>query len=164
MGYTLRRLATKCAGLHPLSIVPDILAHRQFGFGVSRGIEAAVHAARIYLQNLKENLDITKMDFTNAFNSIRWDKMLCAVKEYIPEFLPFVHSVHCSSSFLSWENEVLLSSEGILQGDPMGPLLFGLTIHKLSAKMRSEFAVFYLDDGTLGGNKEDIHDIKNIEV
>ena len=31
--------------------------------------------------------------------------------------------------------------------------------------MRSEFAAFYLDDGTPGGNKEDlIHDIKNIEV
>ena len=50
-------------------------------------------------------------------------------------------------------------------GDPMGSLLFGLTIHQLSAKMRPEFAVFYLDDGTPGGNKEDaIHDIKNIEV
>ena len=31
--------------------------------------------------------------------------------------------------------------------------------------MRSEFAVFYLDDGTLGGNSEDvIYVIKNIEV
>ena len=47
----------------------------------------------------------------------------------------------------------------------MGPLLFRLTIHMLSAKMRSEFVVFYLDDDTLRGNKEDIiHDIKNIEV
>ena len=47
----------------------------------------------------------------------------------------------------------------------MGPLLFGHTIHKLSAKMRSKFAVFNLDDGTLGENKKDIiHDITNIEV
>ena len=59
----------------------------------------------------------------------------------------------------------MLSSKGIQQIDPMGPLLFGLTIHKLSGKMRSEFAVFYLDDGTLEGNKEDvIHDIKKIDV
>ena len=63
---------------------------------------------------------------------------MCAVEEYIPEFFPFVHSVYCLSSFLSWGNEVLLSSEGIQQGNPMGTLLFGLTIHKLSAKMRSE--------------------------
>ena len=96
-----------------------------------------------------------KVDITNAFNNICWDKM-CAVEEYIPELLPFVHSVYCSSSFLSWEDEVLFSSEGIQQGDPMGPLLFGLTIHTFSAKMRSEFAVLYLDDGTLGRNMEDV--------
>ena len=91
--------------------------------------------------------------------------MLCAVEEYIPELLPLVHSVYCSSSFLSWGNEVLLSSEGIQQSDSVGPLLFRLTIHKLSAKMSSEFIVFYLNDGTLGGNKENVvHNVKNIEV
>ena len=120
---TLRRLAVKYAGLHALKIVPDILAPQELSFGVSRGVEAAVHAARIHLQNLKEDQVIVKVDFTNAFYSIRWDKMLCAVEKYGP------------------------------------------TIHKLSTKMRSEFAVFYLDDGTLGGNKEDvIHDTKNIKV
>ena len=82
-----------------------------------------------------------KVDFTNAFSSICRDKMLCAVEEYIPELLPFVHSVYGSSSYLSLGNEVLLSSEGVQQGDPMGYLLFVLTIHKLSAKMRSEFVV-----------------------
>ena len=124
-----------------------------------------MHAAQIYLQNLKEDEVIMKVDFTNVFNSIPWDKMLSAVEEYVPELLPFIHSMYCSSSFLSWGNEVLLSSEGVEQVDPMGPLLFRLTIHNLSAKMTSEFAMFYLDDGSLGGNKEDvIHDIKNIEV
>ena len=51
VGCTLRRLAAKCAGLHALSIVPDILAPRQLDFGVSR----AVDAAPIYLHNLKED-------------------------------------------------------------------------------------------------------------
>ena len=128
MGCTLRRLAAKCAGLHAPSIIPDILAPRQFGFGVSQGVEAAVHAARIYLQNLKEDQVMMKVNFTNAFNIIHWDMMLCTVEEYIPEFLPFVHSVYCPSFFLSCEDEVLFSSEGVQQIDPMGPLLFGLTI------------------------------------
>ena len=98
-------------------------------------------------------------------NCMRGDKMFCAVEDYIPEILPFVHSVYCSSSFLSWGNEVLLSFESIQQGNPMGPLLFELTIYKLSAKMRSEFEVFYVDDGILGRNQENvIHDIKNIEI
>ena len=85
-----------------------------------------MHAARFYLQNFEEDQVIMKVDYTNAFNSICWDKMSCAVEEYIPELLPFVHSVYCSSSFLSWGNEVLLSSEGVQQGDPMGPSYSGL--------------------------------------
>ena len=50
------------------------------------------------------------------------------------------------------------------QGDPLGPLLFSLSIHKLCAKLKSELAVFYLDDGTLGGNWEEVlSDLRLIE-
>ena len=35
-----------------------------------------------------------KVDLTNAFNSIRQDRMLRAVEECIPEFLPFLHSMY----------------------------------------------------------------------
>ena len=42
------------------------------------------------------------------------------------------------------------------QGDPLGPLLFCLTIHPLVSQLCSEFRVFYLDDGTLGGSVEDV--------
>ena len=33
-------------------------------------------------------------------------------------------------------------------------LLFCLTIHKLCAKIKLEFVVFYLDDGTLGDHRD----------
>ena len=131
---------------------------------MSRGVEAAVHAARTYLCNLQPDQVIMKIDFKNAFNSIRRDKMMLAVEEFIPELLPFIHSAYHSPSFLIWGDEVVNSSEGVQQGDPLGPLLFCLTIHKLCAKLKSEFAVFYLDDGTLGGTREDvIDDVKTIE-
>ena len=56
------------------------------------------------------------------------------------------------------------SSEGLQQDDPLGPLLFCLSIHKLSAKLKSELAVFYLDDGTLDGNWEEVlSDLRLIE-
>ena len=42
------------------------------------------------------------------------------------------------------------------QGDPLGPLLFCLTIHSLLLQPKSELCVFYFDDGELGGSKEDI--------
>ena len=59
---------------------------------------------------------------------------------------------------------VLESAEGVQQGDPLGPLLFCLTIQPLILKLRSEFSVFYLDDGTIGGQVEDIiHDLQLVE-
>ena len=45
------------------------------------------------------------------------------------------------------------SAEGVQQGDPLGPLLFCLTIHQLCSRMKSELS---LDDGTLGGKVEDV--------
>ena len=43
----LRRLAAKCAGLHAQSIVSDILAAWQFGFGVSRGVLVCLVGLRL---------------------------------------------------------------------------------------------------------------------
>ena len=48
------------------------------------------------------------------------------------------------------------SAEGVQQGDPLGPLFFSLTIHHLLNQLSSEFKVFYLDDGTLGGTIEEV--------
>ena len=52
----------------------DLLAPRQLGFGVKGGAEAAVHAARVYLRNLQPSSAMVKLDFCNAFNTIRRDK------------------------------------------------------------------------------------------
>ena len=50
------------------------------------------------------------------------------------------------------------------QGDPLGPLLFCLTLQPLVVKLKSEFKVFYLDDGTLGGPFRDVlQDLKLVE-
>ena len=52
------------------------------------------------------------------------------------------------------------SEQGVQQGDPLGPLLFSLVLHKLvhSIALDSEcsellFNMWYLDDGTLAGLK-----------
>ena len=47
----------------------------------------------------------------------------------------------------------------------MGPLLFCLTIHQLTTQLLSDLKVFYLDDGTLGGVRDDVlHDLKTVEI
>ena len=49
-----------------------------------------------------------------------------------------------------------MSSEGVQQGDPLGLLLFCLTIHELTSQLESDLCMFYLDDGTLGGSPEGV--------
>ena len=50
------------------------------------------------------------------------------------------------------------------QGDPLGPLLFCLTLHPLLSQLQSELKIFYLDDGTVGGSTESVlHDLHYLE-
>ena len=101
--------------------IPDLLAPTQL-FGRYRGMEAAVYATRIYRKELPLDHVIMKVEFKNGFNSIRRDKMLAAVEEFIPKLLPFIHSAYCSPSFLLRGEDVINSSEECNRR--LGPLFF----------------------------------------
>ncbi len=164
MGCTLRRLAAKVAGTKAAEELGDLLAPRQLGYGVRRGAEAAVHATRLYLSDISSDKAVLKLDFRNAFNSIRRDKVLEAVLEHAPGLYPFVHSAYTLPSSLFWGDETIQSAEGVQQGDPLGPLPFCLGIHRMCTQLESELFLFYLDDGTLGGSVDDLkHNLEVVE-
>ena len=57
-----------------------------------------------------------------------------------------------------------MSREGVQQGDPLGPLLFCLTIHELTIQLESDLCMFYLDDRTLGGSPDEVlRDLRLLE-
>ena len=91
----------------------------QLGFGIPGEVEAAVHATRMYLHNLPSNKALIKVDFENTFNSVRRDKMFCAVKRFILALLPYVHSAYSTESALLWDKVEITSAEGIQQGEPI---------------------------------------------
>ena len=103
IGCTLRRLVCKCACASVRDEIGSVLFPKQLGFGVSRGIEAAVHAAREYLSNLETRSLVLKLDFQNAFNTLRRDKMLHAVWEKIPSIYPLGHCAYSTHSFLYYD-------------------------------------------------------------
>lgn len=97
------------------------------GYGIARGEEPGVHAAHLYLHRLTNDKMIVKLDFRNSFNSVHRD-MMKTVEELVPILLdlPFGHPAYSKPSHLHvfCGNNLLSSSEGIQQGDPLGPVVF----------------------------------------
>jgi len=50
-----------------------LLAPSQLGFGIAGGAEAAIRAARRYVDNMMPGQVFMKIDFKNAFNTLRRD-------------------------------------------------------------------------------------------
>src|ERR1700730_17509329 len=80
--------------------------------------------------------------------------MLTEIHNRIPELYKLCHSAYSTSSILRFGNFVVNSQEGVQQGDPLGPILFCLTIHPLLSSLKSPLRVGFMDDITLGGDED----------
>ena len=152
VGNTLRRLIAKAACRAVSSKITAQFLPVQIGFGVQRATEAAAHAARRYVSSLQPGQGLLKLDFNNAFNSVRRDGVFKAIHEMLPELYPFIHTCYSNASLLNFGEFLLLSDEGTQQGDPLGPLMFCASTLKLIKRIESEFNLWFLDDGSLGGD------------
>ena len=88
---------------------------------MQQGAEAAAHAARSLLDNITTGQALLKIDFSNAFNTLRRDVMLSVILTEIPELFSFVNACYSGHSFLRYGHFTLLSDEGPQQG-PIGSL------------------------------------------
>ncbi|XP_052759361.1 uncharacterized protein LOC128202586 [Galleria mellonella] len=151
VGTTLRRLVSKicCKNIKPK--LTEQFQPKQLGFGTKGGCEAAVHAARTFINSGNGEVFL-KVDVKNAFNSIDRRSFLAEVERIVPEVLPFLKQCYGSPSILVYNNHPIKSSVGCQQGDPMGPVIFSLGINSIIKKLLSPLNIWYLDDGSLGGN------------
>lgn len=150
VGLTLRRLVAKVAARRTSESAASFLLPHQAGVGVKGGCEGLVHAVRRYTAGMERDRAFIKIDFSNAFNTIRRDALLEAVQRLCPDIYELTLSSYGAPSSL-WAGEHLIpSAEGIQQGDPLGPLLFCLTMDAPLKAVGAEFSTGYLDDVGLG--------------
>ena len=88
------------------------------------GAEAAAHATRTYRHHLPLDHTIVKLDFKNAFNTIRQDKMLEAAKKSILELFSYIFSCYSAPSTLFLHKTTLQLAEGVSRMIALAPFSF----------------------------------------
>jgi hypothetical protein len=79
VGYVWRRSTAKVVRNCIKMTSAALLAPRKLGFGVTRRIETAVRTAKCCVDNMQHIQLFVKIDFKNAFNTLRRDSTLEAV-------------------------------------------------------------------------------------
>ena len=91
--------------------------------------------------------------------------MLAAVVKYVPEIFAFCSKSYTCQPTIMFNEHSIISATGTQQGDPLGALLFCITLQPVLEQVTSELNIGYLDDITLGGIAADVgRDVEMIRV
>jgi len=143
------------------------LSGTQYGLFMRGGATAAAHMTQLNLDRDSSHIAL-KIDFANAFNTIRRKHILDELYKY-PE-LTSVHQLaywaYNEPSHLLVRNArgevaaLLQSAEGVRQGCVLGSLAFGTATLELLKKIKKSYKdieiVAYLDDVTISGKSESV--------
>ncbi|KAL0219740.1 hypothetical protein P9112_005393 [Eukaryota sp. TZLM1-RC] len=155
VGQSLSRLLASIVFDRVKDKASTFLNPHQFGIKTIDGASVAAIASDTFL-NAGENNFIFNLDFKNAFNSVKREAIFEVIKSDFPELSSFFYHFYGKESDLIFNSFGLKSSSGVKQGDPLGPLLFCLAIHKtlniIKQKYPSIKIVAYMDDISLIGS------------
>ncbi|XP_052622301.1 uncharacterized protein LOC128127679 [Lactuca sativa] len=134
----------------------------QFVVGVSGGTKAVLHSANRVLSERHNDgsLSMLTVDFSNAFNLVDRSTLLHEVRLRCPSISLWVEFLYGQAARLYLGDTHIWSFTGVQQGDPLGPLLFAFMLHLLLHNIRDNCKLllyaWYLDDGTLIGDSEEV--------
>ena len=174
LAYTSCRLVAmdKCPGVRPIGIgevvrriigkailtvtsqdIQQVTGALQLCAGQQAGCEVAIHAMRqVFTQPNTEA--VLLVDATNAFNCLNRKVAVQNILRICPSVAPALVNCYRSDAQLFVGGEVILSSEGTTQEDPLAMAMFAIAtiplIHRLK-ESSSASQVWFADDATAGG-------------
>jgi len=124
----LRRWVAKALHIEFIHLVgPTLFFPFQFAVEVKDGTEIVAHQISSFISSYPD-LFVASMDLKNAFHSFLRASLWCAVREYAPFLLPYVHTFCSTPSPIMAHPDTISMERGVLQGDPMSMLLTCLVI------------------------------------
>ena len=161
MGELFCKLAA-CIGLQrSTGKLKEIFGDLQLGALHTQGAERIILESRRLFRSNRQLVMVT-LDLRNAFNTLCRRRMMEAVHNYgLFDLYNLVHFLYDSPSRLLTELVAdLTSSQGVRQGDPLGPILFALGIHDIIQNLARKYPKVtiraYLDDITIVGEPADV--------
>ncbi len=140
----------------------DFFLPVQHGVATKSGPELITYHIQLALQ---ENPDwvVIKSDVKNAFNSISRKSMLDQLSTAFPDLANHANQMYGESSsllFMQESSPLAISSEGVHQGDPLGPALFAIAIQPVLLDLEKDHPQIHilacLDDVFLLENATDV--------
>ena len=157
VGETLRRIIGKAVCLVTRDDAETVCEARQLCAGLKCGIEGAIHAATDLFESHDDSYGMLIMDARNAFNSINRISLLWNIRILWPRASRFIFNTYRGRSplILKGCNEILQSSEGIVQGDPLSMFMYAVATLPLIDELEdysSCIQLWYADDSSAFGN------------
>ena len=148
-----------------IETIAAILRPLQLGVGTPGGAETVAHRVRADVRSAREtgeDLVVCTVDFKNAYNSLRRWAMRSELTNQagLSSLFALFNLAYAQKSALhtfgaNGESETLFSECGCRQGDPLGALLFCISLHPILLKASAAFPTVkiyaYMDDITITG-------------
>ena len=106
VGNVFRRLISKTISSALRERAATLLSPNQLGVGIRGGAEAAVHSAR-HLSHCTNEEGLIKLDFRNAFNTLKRNAIINSVHDNLPEIEHYVYASNGSTSYLFFGDQLL---------------------------------------------------------